>query len=45
MSKNLAQGSQPQVQAPSLVDLIGPSDDIDAPGEVINKSQRSASVK
>ena len=45
MSKNLAQGIQPQVQTPSLVDLTEPPEDIDAPGEVVNKPQRSASVK
>ena len=45
MSKNLAQGIQPQAQAPSLVDLTEPSVDIDAPVEVIDKPQRSASVK
>ena len=45
MSKNLAQGIQPQVQAPSLVDLTEPPEDIDAPGEVVNKPQRSPSVK
>ena len=37
MSKYLAQGIQPQVQAPSLVDLTEPPVDIDAPVEVINK--------
>ena len=37
MSKNLAQGIQPQAQAPSLVDLTEPPDDIDGPGEVVNK--------
>ena len=45
MSKNLAQGIQPQAQAPSLVDLTEPPDDIDGPEEVVNKPQRSASVK
>ena len=45
MSKNLAQGIQSQAQAPSLVDLTEPPIDIYAPVEVINKPQRSASVK
>ena len=44
MSKNLAQGSQ--AQAPPSIGLSGPSNVIDAPGNVvINKSERSASVK
>ena len=38
MSKKLAQGSQPRPQAPPLVNVTGLSDDIDASGEVVNKS-------
>ena len=46
MSKDLAQGSQPQGQASLLMGSSGPSNDIDAPGDVvINKSGRSASAK
>ena len=45
MTKNLAHGIQSQAQAPSLVDLPEPPIDIDAPVEVIDKPQRSASAK
>ena len=44
VSKNLVP-TQPQAQAPSLVDLTEPPMDIDTPVEVIDKPQRSASVK
>ena len=44
-NKNLALGSQPQVPAPSFIGSSGPSNDNDAPGDVVNKSGRSASSK
>ena len=44
-NKNLALGSQPQVCAPPIIGSSGPSMINDAPGDVVNKSGRSASSK
>ena len=44
-NKNQALVSQPQVQAPPFIGPSGPSNDNDVPGDVVNKSWRSAGSK